>query len=220
MKRRPCSSQSMPCGKADSPRGQHDRLKHPPRIHQVVGCRLRNRPAGVGVIHRRLGHEIRTARHVAGMEDVVVLQREIRMQVGAGEPLADRAAVHQPSCPARPAAPRACSSCIRWPSRSRRRRGDGPGTGWPRPPGRSCSSQSPRPWYRPRAPRAACSRENGPPRRRRRAQLPAAAPDPGRPRSATRRRSACRSTWPTANCRPRACRPCISACRCRWVETA
>jgi len=76
-------------------RGQDDRLKHLPRIHQVVGCRLRNWPSGEGVIQLGLGHKMRAARHVAGMEDVVVFEGEIGIEVGAGKPLANRTAAHQ-----------------------------------------------------------------------------------------------------------------------------
>ena len=84
----------MPWGKADSPDGSMIvwNIFHVSSRWWVAACGT-GRPR-VGVIHRGLGHEIRTARHVAGVEDVVVLQREIRMKVGAGEPLADGPAVH------------------------------------------------------------------------------------------------------------------------------
>src|ERR1700722_3914470 len=55
---------------------------------------LRNWTVRVGKLHRRLRQEIGTATDVRRMEEAVVFEREIRVDIFAGEPFADGLAVH------------------------------------------------------------------------------------------------------------------------------
>ncbi len=77
-------------------RRQHDRLKQPPVLHQVMGRRLGNLPACIGVEKRALPDLRRTDHRIGGMEEAVVFEGEVRVDVHRADPIVDRPAVHEP----------------------------------------------------------------------------------------------------------------------------